>query len=357
VRFLITGASGFIGYPLALRLAERYGHKNTQLILPPKARNKTEKHRYEQLIEADFDIIIHDILNDRLDVSLVKPFDILFHLAAFTESETDSPLVRVNDVGTERLLSGLKSLLRGKRVVYSSSLACVDRSHPDNTPQAEDYPCNPRIIYGRTKLNAELIIQRQAKQLGFEWTILRLPTVYGPGFRPGGMFNIIAKSLHKGSLPARLSWPGRMSLIYVDDAVNILIDLGIKDVGKNTLFHASSGEDPRYDDLITLIAKTLKIKRRRISPPWPFWSIVRTLVWIPGLMSIFPFKLKIALWRISLIVIDGMVADSTKLNNALSPCYTPLEKGLAATYDKTYNFSISKTVSQKVVKEICGVDE
>ncbi len=339
MRFFITGASGLIGYSLALCLAKRYGQESIQLILPASNRDEIEGYRNKQLFEAGFDIITHDILIDNLDISLIKPFDVLFHLAAFTESETNSPLVHVNDVGTDRLMSALKSLLHGKRVVYPGSMACVDRSHPDNTPQAEDYPCKPRIIYGQTKLKGEHIIQRHAKETGFDWTILRLPTVYGPGYRSGGMFNILAESLRHGSLITRLPWPGRMSLLYVDDAVEILIRLGTEDAGKNSLYHASSGEDPRYDDLITLIAQTLGVNRKRIALPRPFWTLIRTLVWLPGLMSILPFKLKIAVWRISLIVIDGMVANSTKLNRKLSPRYTPIEEGLASTYNETYNLS------------------
>jgi len=344
VRFLVTGATGFIGYPLAFCLAERYGLENVQLILPPSERREEDKCRRKQIFQFGFDIVVHDILVDSLDLSLIRPFDVLFHLAAFTESEINSPLVHVNDIGTDRLLSALKSLLPGKRVVYPSSMACVDRSHPDNKPQSEDYPCKPRIIYGQTKLNGEQFVLHHAKQTRFDWTILRLPTVYGPGYRSGGMFNKLAESLRSGSLSARLSWPGRMSLIYVNDAIDILIKLGTKGAGKNSLYHASSGEDPRFDELITLIAKEIGVNRRRITLPWAFWSLVRALLWLPGLMLILPFKLKIAVWRISLIVIDGMVADNSKLNQELSPHYTPLKIGLAATYDKTYDFSTRMTI-------------
>src|ERR1041385_6814131 len=105
MRFLITGASGLIGFALASRLAERYGIGAIQLILPPVDQNSTEKRRHERLMEAGFDIFIHDILQEGFDVTQIKPFDVLFHLAAFTETETDSSRVRTNDLGTKRLLN------------------------------------------------------------------------------------------------------------------------------------------------------------------------------------------------------------------------------------------------------------
>lgn len=332
MRVLVTGASGLIGFSLLKQLSEKYGQENIQLIEWDTHRSSVESARHHQLIGAGYDIIMHDLLDDGLNRILVKPFDILFHLAAFTESECNSPLVRVNDVGTEKLLSALKPLLPGKRVVYTGSMASVDRTYPDNTPQAEEYPCRPRIPYARTKLDGERILQRHARDTGFEWTILRLPTIYGPGYRPGGMFSILEKSLREGTLTARIAWPGRMSLLYVNDAVDLLIRLGTEKTGKNALYHASSGEDPRYDELITLIARLLGLRRKRIPLPKTFWSVLARAVYLPGLLSVLPFKVRIAAWRVSLIVMDGMVADSSRLDAAFAPRYTPLEEGLAHTY-------------------------
>ncbi len=332
MRFLVTGASGFIGCPIVFRLAECYGHENVQLIVPGVDRHPNEKLRRKDLVDAGFDILVHDIIEDDLDIESVKPFNVLFHLAAFVETETKSTRVRVNDRGTERLLRALAPLLHGTRVVYSGTLGSVDRIRADDTPLSEDCLCKPRTIYGLTKLNAESILLRYAKRFGFEWTILRLCTVYGPGYRPGGMFDKLAESLYRGTLPSRLAWPGRISLLYVSDAVDALIALGTTDAGRNTLYHISSGEAPTLDELITKIARVIGIKRRRISPLFLFWSLVRATVWLPGLMRLLPFRLRNVIWRMSLVVCDGLVAESTKFHNALPLQYTCLDEGLTATY-------------------------
>lgn len=334
MKFLITGASGFIGYSLSLKLAEYFGRENIQLIVPGFDSHYKEKKRHEMLKKYGFDIITCDILEDDLDISKIKNFDVLFHLAAFCETETKSPRVHINDVGTERLLNSLTPLLPGKLVIYTGSLASIDRRYPDDTPQDENYPCNPRTTYGQTKLKGETILRDFAKKIGFEWIILRLPTVYGPGYRPGGMFTLLAESLKNRTLPARLAWPGRMSLIYIEDVVKVLISLGTKKTGLNTLYHISSGEDPSLDDIISRMADVLGQERKRISLPRPFWSLVRFVVWLPGLMFVLPFSLRNYIWRLSLIIIDGLVADSTKINNALLIKYTSLDEGLLATYNK-----------------------
>ncbi|MGD2090155.1 MAG: NAD(P)-dependent oxidoreductase [Candidatus Aminicenantes bacterium] len=334
MKSLITGASGFIGYRLSLQLAESFGINNVQLMVPPLDHHDKEKERRHKLMNLGFPLINHDILEDELDISKIKHFDVLFHLAAFTETETRSPGVHINDIGTERLLKSLSSLLPGKLVVHTGSLAGIDRKHRDNTPMDENYPCNPRTIYGKTKLKGEMILKDLAKQLGFEWVILRLPTVYGPGYRPGGMFTLISDSLKNGTLPSKLNWPGRMSVVYLEDVVQVLVSLGTKQAGVNTLYHMSSGEDPVFDDLINRIADVLEIKRRRMALPRFLWKLIRFVVWLPGLMSVLPFGLRNSLWRLSLIITDGLVANSSKINTVLSIKFTPLDQGLLATYNK-----------------------
>jgi UDP-glucose 4-epimerase len=336
MKFLITGASGFIGFRLVLKLAGRFGRENVQVMVPGFDHHEKEKKRRTSLVDLGFDVVVHDILDDELDVSKIKDFDVLFHLAAFTETETQSPRVHTNDVGTERLLKSLSALLSGKLVVHTGSLAGIDRNYPDNTPMDEQYPCRPRTAYGRTKLRGERILTGLAREMNYRWIILRLPTIYGPGYRPGGMFTLIADSLQKGTLPARLNWPGRMSLVYLDDVTGALVSLALQEEGieSNTLYHISSGENPVFDDLINRTADVLEIKRKRISLPPFIWSFIRLAVWLPGLRFVLPFKLTNILWRLSLVIDDGLVADGGKLDNLLSPQYTPLEQGLRQTYDK-----------------------
>jgi len=307
---------------------------NVQLVVPPVDRHAKERSRRQTLEEAGFDVVRYDILSRALDVlEQIKPFDVLIHLATFAETETNSEeLDRVNDLGTERLLENLRSLLPRTRVVFTSSLAVVDRAFPDNIPQGEEYPCTPRTRYGRSKLRAESIVRRHAEEIGFEWTILRLPTVFGPNYRPGGLFDQIADSLRRGTLVARLAWPGRIGLVYVDDVVNTLIAVASHEAGRNSLYVLSSGLAPTLDELNDRVAEVLGIHRRRIQLPGIVWASMRRLVWVPGVVSIPIYRLHNLFWRLSLILIDGMVGDGRNLNSRIPVTFTGLEEGLKATF-------------------------
>ncbi len=334
MRSLVTGASGFIGTPLCHELARRYGLANVQAIVLPEDRHAKEHSRHQALVEAGFDVVEYDIRARSPNVlEQIKPFDVLFHLAAFTETETNNQeLDQVNDLGTDRLLQTLKPLLPGTRVVFTSSLAAVDRAFPDNTPQGTDYPCRPRTRYGQSKLRAETILRRRAQETGFEWTILRLPTVFGPNYRPGGLFAFIAESLQKGTLMARLDWPGRLGLVYVDDVVNALIALAVHEAGQNALYHLSSDLAPTVDELIERVAQVMQIRRKRMQLPRFAWALLRKTVWLPGLLHVLPYNLHNLFWRLSLILTDGMVGNGQELNARLPLTFTSLDEGLKAMF-------------------------
>jgi UDP-glucose 4-epimerase len=334
MRFLVVGASGFIGSRLSQELAKRFGIANVQLIVPPFDRRPNEQLRRQSLEDAGFDVVKYDIMSHPPDIlKQIKPFDVLIHLATFAETESnDKELDQVNDVGTDRLLLDLKPLLVNKRVMFTSSLAAVDRSWPDNVPQNEEYVCKPRTRYGQSKLRAESILKRYAEATPFEWTILRLPTVYGPGYRPGGLVDTIADSLRRGTIMARLNWPGRIGLVYVDDVANALIALASDEAGRNALYVLSSSLAPTLDELNDKVAATLGLRRRRVQLPGFLWALMRRFVWLPGVVSIPIYSLHNLCWRVSLILIDGMVGDGRKLNARIPLTFTSLEEGLRATF-------------------------
>jgi nucleoside-diphosphate-sugar epimerase len=197
MRFLITGASGFVGYALAMRLAETHGKGALQLLVSPTPRTEEEGRRLGALRDGGYEVLAVDLLSDPLDTSMFRDFDVCFHLAAFTETETQSPLVRVNDIGTQRLLDCLRERLKGTRIVYTSSVAVTD---------CVSSVAAPRTEYARTKLAGEAIVMNAAERGGGAWTVSRLPTVIGPGYRPGGMFAVVANGLKGNRVSTRLAW-------------------------------------------------------------------------------------------------------------------------------------------------------
>jgi nucleoside-diphosphate-sugar epimerase len=292
----------------------------------------TEENSLQALKKHKVRVIQCDLLDlPKLEI-LVPSFDVVYHLAAYVETEKASPRIAVNAEGTKNLLDWLGRSLSGKRLVYTGTLASMDRRGPPVGPMSESTLCFPKTSYGRTKLDAEQIIQAQSSRLAFDYTILRLCTILGRDFRSGGMFDVFPQLLRKNALATRLNWPGRTSLLCLSDLIEILIAVPQFSQTRNELYLVSNGEDPTFDELLDQIAHTLNLERERIALPRWLWKFVGIGALFGSSSAFIPHSLRTFCWRVSLMVYDGLYADSSKLNAALKPSYHSLEAGLREAY-------------------------
>ena len=217
---LVTGGTGFIGRRLMALLLDRLRPEDiTCLVKPPL--NERETSAEQTFRAAGVRLISGDLARPEVADVSAPDVDLVFHLAANIDTAASMSDLRVNDLGTDHLLNWLGGGLRGRRIMYTSSVAVVDRNGPARAPIDEATPCTPRTAYGVTKRDGERILRDRAARDGFTWTIVRLPTVYGPGQKPGGMFDLLLGYVGRGALLGRLLWPGRTSVMFVDDVARV----------------------------------------------------------------------------------------------------------------------------------------
>ncbi len=168
MRYLITGANGFIGRHLAAHLRER-GDALTALV-----RNADPG----TLAALDCELVIADIL-DREAVRRVftatRP-EIIFHLAGEIRGLDLSGFTAINVTGTENVLAA--AMEAGSAVVLPGSAAELGMPGPD--PVDENAPAAPLTPYGISKA-AQVRLGFAAAESGLRVTIARLFTVIGRG--------------------------------------------------------------------------------------------------------------------------------------------------------------------------------
>jgi len=175
MKYLVTGASGFIGSHL-IDLLIKKGHKVCAL---------GRKFKLGYLKNDNLNLIKSSILEpDELDKIIIeyKP-DIVFHMAA--QSSPGSSLVspahtfRVNTIGTINLLESLKKLDKIPRVIFASSSAVYGPSL-SNKAIDEEYSIGPSSAYGLSKYNMEQIAEMYIKQNNMDIVIARPFFLIGP---------------------------------------------------------------------------------------------------------------------------------------------------------------------------------
>jgi len=280
------------------------------------------RHSFEQ---EGISCVEGDLRRCPVAEGLEGPWDVLFHFAAATDTSwPEERLAPINVQGTLNLLDSLKGQLRGKRVVFTSTSAAVDRNCRPLGPLTETSPCVPRTAYGRTKLAAETLLQEWCNREGAEFTVARLTTLYGPGVRTG-LIPVLREGLRQGQLTARLNWPGRVSLLFVEDAVRLLLFLAECPEAANEIFFLSSGEVLRVGDLVRKMADLdRQLSRPRRLPRWCWW-LVRRAGWLPLVNRLVP-------WRLLHVVDDGLWCDNAKVKRLYAPDLVQIDEGLARTF-------------------------
>jgi UDP-glucuronate 4-epimerase len=222
---LVTGAAGFIGYHVSLRLLARgdavIGLDNVNAYYDPKLKRdrlaELAKHSGFRFLEVDF--ADGAALTGALES---EDFDRIVHLGAQAgvrySIENPHSYVQSNLVGHLNMLEVARHR-RARHFVYASS-SSVYGGNKTLPFRVEDRVDHPLSLYAATKKADELIGETYANLYRLPQTGLRFFTVYGPWGRPDMAMWIFTRAIFAGE-PIQVFGEGNMrrDFTYIDDIV------------------------------------------------------------------------------------------------------------------------------------------
>ena len=259
-RFLISGASGFIGRLLVQAI-------NGSIRVLSRA-----KH-------SDFETVICDLQSDVIPDDALYGIDTVFHLAGFTHdmrnaSEVSDIYYKVNVSATVQLAE-LAVKAGVKKFVFVSSVKAG--GSPDfEVCASESDQGDPEGVYGKTKREAELKLLKIGKESGMHVSIIRPSLVYGPNAK--GNLQLMLSGIKKGWFTPLPETGNKRSMIHVDDLVRAILLVADDDRANREVFIATDGVPHSsreiYDAMCDVIGKTT-----------PKWSVPKILFDIVSLLS------------------------------------------------------------------------
>ena len=205
VRFLVTGASGFLGRRACTALYPRG-------LVRATARHLPDQGPWHEAMPAD-------LAEDPLPPSLLRGIDAVLHLAGTAHRHDAAPAddrvyAAVNVEGTRRLCAAARAA-GVARLVFASSVAVF--ADANGKLVAEDETPAPASAYGRSKLAAETLVRETMT----EPVVLRFPLLYGAGM-PGNLARMV-EAVAARRFPPIPPVANRRSMLHVDDAVAALV--------------------------------------------------------------------------------------------------------------------------------------
>ena len=243
MRYLVTGAAGFIGSHLVEALLTQ-GHEIVAVDCFTDYYDPTRKEENA----AAFDVSRLDLAADDL---ALDGFDGVFHLAgqpgvrpSFSEFDT---YVRRNLIATQKVFES--AARSGTRVVFASSSSVYGDA--ESYPTAEDASPRPISPYGITKHACEQL----AYAYSIDAVVLRYFTVYGPRQRPDMAFARIVDALARGA-SFQLYGDGLQSrsFTYVGDAVAATI-AAMERAPARSLYNVGGGTEATMRDAIAALGR------------------------------------------------------------------------------------------------------
>lgn len=272
---LITGASGFIGKKLLPLIKKEYPGEKIFILEQKK----------------------HGLVSGRGLEKIPNNPKIVFHLAAATDTSKKDQ--RCNNIGTKNLLGTLSGIGPNTHFIFTSSQAVF--SGRTNTYKPINKKTKPSVNnkYGKTKLEAEKLLLTEAEKKKFKLTIVRLPTVWGENSRKNSFLSFLRQLVDNGSIFSRLDWPGRVGLVYVEDAAKFI--LGAAKMPSQTISIAS--ENLTLAEIFEKIYVSKGKEYKKIKVPNLVWEMAKKLrPYLKYFEPILPIKLFNYFWRASIVV-------------------------------------------------------
>jgi UDP-glucose 4-epimerase len=315
LRFLVTGAAGFIGSNLVDRLlAEGHDVVGVDDLSRGKLENLEEARRVGGSGDSKFSFVKADITAAGFgDIVASSNPEVVCHLAAQMDVRVSvrEPLedARLNVLGTINVLEASRAA-GVRKVVFTSSGGSI-YGDPEHLPVSERAGLDPHSPYAASKVCGEVYLGTYRHLYGLQSTSLALGNVYGPRQDPHGEAGVVAifcSALLAGR-QGTIYGDGTAvrDYVYVDDVVDAFVRAA-GDAGNGRRFNIGTGvgtsvrevhagiataagmpDEPTFAEarLGELQAITLDVSSARHGIGWePFTTLaqglVRTLDWVRG---------------------------------------------------------------------------
>jgi len=325
MKITVIGGSGFVGSRIIEILKKEQGLMLDNI-------DKQQSPFFSEITT------IANVLNKPKLKELLNGTDIVVLLAAEHRDDV-SPTSLYYDVNVGGMKNTLEAMESNgvKTIIFTSSVAVygLNKNNPN-----EEHPTDPFNHYGKSKWQAECVLQEWYKNHP-DWSIniIRPTVIFGERNR-GNVYNLLKQISGRKFLMVG-NGDNKKSMAYVGNVVAFINFLINKKRSGYNVYNYIDKPDYTMNELVDQVSKTLKkhIPRTHI----PYWIGMLGGYCFDILSSIIRKKLSISSVRVKKFCATTMFDSSKMITSGFEPPYT-LAEGLAKTLEYEFTNSMSDDI-------------
>ena len=258
---VVTGASGWLGQNLVRTLAR--SRERLRCLVPT-----TDQAPPLELISPAIEAVVGDIRDpatvDRL-FDGVGAESAVFHAAAVIHPrKTTRELFDVNVGGTQLVLDRARRS-GAARFVHVSSNSPFGVNPGPGDAFTEDSPYDPYMGYGRSKHEAEQLVQQTHDRGDLATVIVRPPWFYGP-YQPPRQSRFFA-AIRRGRFPLVGDGTQKRSMVYTDNLVQGLLRAEVGDKAPGNAYWIADAEPYELREILATVRRALAAEGLDVAGP------------------------------------------------------------------------------------------
>lgn len=260
---LVTGATGLVGARLLPRLVDA-GVACRALVRDGKT------------VAAGVTVAPGDLFDPPSLAQAVNDVSAIVHLAAVFRTQDTELIWKSNLEGTRNLIAAAKAHAPRARFIMASTGLVYDMDSP--RPGREDDAAAPKLAYPASKLAAE----KELRDSGLNWSILRLAFVYGDG---DGHLESLPQ--HAGN--AKWHPAQKMSMIHHRD-IATAVNLALTGAMDGRVVNIADEAPTSIYELVALLGETMEPSSAPLVNPWYIHmdaSLARRLGFQPKVRTVY----------------------------------------------------------------------
>lgn len=258
---LVTGSSGWLGKRFVRLLAARDfehqdlrdlpGNLKLRCLVPPG-----QPSAEVAAMGSQVEVITGDLRNPLDCARFLEGAGgaCLFHTAGVIHPKRVREFYSVNVDGTRNVLEAAESAGVRRAVVVSSNSPLGCNPHADHLFD-ESSPYNPYMNYGRSKMQAEMVVKQVEGRGKLETVIVRPPWFYGPDqpLRQTQFFSMI----RQGKGPIVGTGENLRSMVYIDNLCQGMLLAALREKARGQVYWIADSRPYSMKEIIDTVERLL----------------------------------------------------------------------------------------------------